>query len=295
MVAVARRLAALAREVVRTKWSPLPHDESRCTMTTKQPRRPASEQAVRLTPRDDALLDLLIRYHAVTVPMLMNTVCFGLDRSGVYRRLSRLVRIGLLEDLRAGASNVGRPRDVHALYVPTRSAYDYRDSTLTPQPVALTHVRHTLAVGEVGLAHEREGFEIVSDRQVRREIALWRGSQSHTTPSGALWLGSDQRPVGMGLGSHLEGRISTHAPDLVLVRDGAVWAAVEVELTAKSDRDLAKVLRMYGRSTRFQNLIYYIPDAKVEQQVTRVAGSLAHQETPVGLVVRRYLPRHSSE
>jgi hypothetical protein len=120
-------------------------------------------------------------------------------------------------------------------------------------------------------------------------------TRSPSTPHDALWLGSDQGLVGMGLGSHSGGQVSTHAPDLVLTRDSVVRAAVEVELTAKSDRDLSKVLRMYGRSARFGNLIYYVPDAKVEQQVKRVAASLAHQESPRGLVVSRYSPRHSLE
>ena len=262
-------------------------------MSTRPKRKPAAEQQVRLTPSDDALLDLVIRYHAVTVPLMLNTVRYGKNRSGVYRQLARLVRTGLLEDLATGPSNVGRPRDVFALYVPTAQAYAYRGSDLRPTPVALSQVRHTLAVAQVGLNAERQDFQVVTDREIRRQIQMWRARRPVSTPPDAPWVGSDERSGSRPALPQGSGAPRTHAPDLVILRNGLPVTAIEVELTAKNDQRFLSLLRMYGRSEKFANLIYYVPDGKTERRLVRLAESLPASEQPRSLVVRRYLPRHS--
>src|SRR3712207_5820265 len=108
-----------ARRLPTTPPPPYPRnpDETQGGSTTPRRRRPAREQAVRVTARDLELLGTVIRYHAVTQRILEQTVRAGRNRQGIYRDLARLVRVGLYEDLRTGPSNDGRPRNVKALYV----------------------------------------------------------------------------------------------------------------------------------------------------------------------------------
>lgn len=231
-----------------------------------------------MTPRDLLLLDRLVRYHAVTVPVLEHTVSAGKNRAGIYRRLARLVRIGLLEDLRSGESNRGRPMDVFALYVPTAQACALVNSHLRPRPVNIHEVRHTLAVAEIGLGLERFGHTVLTDRQIKRDLAVWKASRQSTTPAGASWV--------------RDATGKSHTPDLVtLAKDGMPTAAIEVELTAKSDKALRGILGMYADATTFAHVTYYVPDAAAEARLTRLATDLGF---PQGrLLVRRYVPRHS--
>jgi hypothetical protein len=243
-------------------------------------RTPARDQRVRVTPADLVLLDRVVRYHAVTVPVLAHTVYGGKNRAGIYRRLARLVRVGLLEDLRTGDSNRGRPMDVFALYVATRPAYALIGSDLRSRPVNIHEVRHTLAVAEIGLALERFQHHVVTDRQIKRDLAVWKASRQSGQPMGALWL------------RDRAGR--THVPDLVVgPKDGAPATAIEVELTDKSEKTLRGILAMYADRTTFSRVIYYVPDAAAELRLNQIAADL---HFGLGqLVVRRYVARHSRD
>lgn len=234
---------------------------------------------MRLTPTDLLLLDRVVRYHAVTVPVLQHTVYSGTNRAGTYRRLARLVRVGLLEDLRTGESNRGRPMDIFALYVATAPAYTLVHSDLKPRPVNLHEVRHTLAVAEVGLDLERFRHHVVSDRQIKRDLAVWKASRPSGTPLNAHWL-HDRHG-------------KTHVPDLAIgPKNGRQTTAVEVELTFKNDKALRTILSMYAQSTTYSRVIYYVADGAAEQRLKRLAADLRFG--PDQLVVRRYVPRHST-
>ena len=267
-------------------------------MTTNRQRKAASQQGVQITPEDLRLLDLLIRYHGVTAQVLLNTVYRGKHRSGVYKRLARLVRVGLLEDLSTGPSNLGRPRDVQALYVPTKRAYLLLHSDFHQNSISLVSVRHTLAVAEVGLAFEAQGFAVVTDREIKREIRLWRDEGGASTPRSACWIGSDEGPRGTNPfdPSHWSASrsITTHAPDLIVTDARGVRHAIEVELSSKNKTALLAVLQAYGRTNRFGEVVYYVADGYEEVRLRALFESMPRSERPDGIVTRRYFPRHST-
>ena len=250
-------------------------------MTTNRQRKAASQQGVQITPEDLRLLDLLIRYHGVTAQVLLNTVYRGKHRSGVYRRLARLVRVGLLEDLSTGPSNLGRPRDVQALYVPTKLAYQLLNSNFHQNAISLVSVRHTLAVAEVGLAFEAQGFQVVTDREIKREIRLWRDAGGSSTPRDACWIGSDEgRRDSTPPPWVTTPAIMTHAPDLIVTDAGGVRHAIEVELSSKNKTALLAVLQAYARTTRFGQVIYYVADGYEEQRIRNIVHSMPMAEPP---------------
>ena len=94
---------------------------------------PTSSRNVHLTPHDVDLLTMLTRYGAATYPLLQATVLHDRRRTSIYRQLNRLASVRLLEDPRTGPSNVGRPRDIQSMWVPTRSAYQLVGSNLRVQ------------------------------------------------------------------------------------------------------------------------------------------------------------------
>ena len=135
------------------------------------------------------LVNTLCRYGGTTCETLLATRYAGKHRSGVYARLKRLIIAGWLEPL-DGPSNLSRPRDVHALYVPTPLGYKKSGSNLGPLGLAEVPIRHTLAVAEIGLGFESAGrdYRVVTDREIRRSVRQWRGHGGGTPPADAAWI-----------------------------------------------------------------------------------------------------------
>ena len=268
-------------------------------MTTTRSRKPAARQGVQVTPTDVDLLRRLIRFQGTTAPVLMRHVYPGQHRSGVYARLARLVRAGLLEDLSTGPSNLGRPRSIKALYVPTPLAHRKVESPLRHKPISLGTTPHTVAVSEVGLEWERRGWTVISDREIQHEIGAWRASEDCRSFDSDPWLGEYD---GTGLSAIENAKrkrvLATHRPDLVLVDEreegNGRRIAVEVELTLKSPARLLRILRWYARESKFSEVRYYVPDraaaARVKGQVAKLPE---HQRAMFD--VRWYEPQHSIE
>ena len=265
-------------------------------MTTSAQRRKAAARGVRLTLRDEFVLDQVNRFHCLTQPLLHRTVYSGLSRSTVYESLERLVRAQMLEDLRTGPSNLRRPRDVPSLYVATRAAYAYRGSPLPCSPVPLSRVHHTLGVAQVGLRAMQGGEVVVTDREIHQQVSAWRAVRTRSgrplgTPAGAPWLASDQNFWIPGVSAWSpHGDVTTHRPDLVITRrDGSTYA-VEVELSRKSETALVGVLEKYGRTRRFDSVVYYLPDRAMALRLQRVVESMNAADAPSGVVLRRFRP-----
>jgi hypothetical protein len=268
-------------------------------MTTARTRKPAAQQGVQVTPTDVDLLRRLIRFQGTTAPVLMRHVYPAQHRSGVYARLARLVRAGLLEDLSTGPSNLGRPRSIKALYVPTPLAYRMVESPLRHKSISLGTTPHTVAVSEVGLAWERRGWTVISDREIQHQIGVWRTSEDCRSFEGNPWLGKYDG-TGLSAIENLKRKrvLGTHRPDLALVddREGGTGRriAVEVELTLKSPARLLHILRWYARESKFSEVRYYVPDraaaARVRGQVAKLPG---HQQDL--FKVLWYEPLHSIE
>lgn len=264
-------------------------------MSNDRKRKATKDQGVRITERDVALLQALCRYGCTTTTTLLRKAHRG-HRSGLYAQLARLVKVGLVENLRNGPANRCRPRNVHALVVPTRLAYAFIGSGLAYRAPALGTLLHTLAVAELGMHFERQGYAVTTDREIRSQATAWRSEFERArraeqplppAPSSAPWIVTKQ-PAGER-GAAWPGR--THAPDLVLEKEGDRWA-VEVELTAKNDRDLRAVLQAFDRTRKYTGVLYYTPDraiaAKIERTARTTTSTLATR-----LHIQSHTPLHS--
>jgi hypothetical protein len=268
-------------------------------MTSARPRKPAAQQGVHVTLMDVDLLRRLIRFQGTTAPVLMRHVYTGQHRSGIYARLARLVRAGLLEDLSTGPSNLGRPRNIKALYVPTRLAYRMLESSLGHKSISLGTTLHTVAVSEVGLEWERRGWTVVSDREILHEITVWRTSEDCRSFDSDPWLG-EYDGTGLSAIENLKRKrvLATHRPDLVLVDDrddgNGGRIAVEVELTMKSPARLLHIMRWYARESKFSKVRYYVPDRAAASRVRGQVAKLPDHQQDM-FEVRWYEPLHSIE
>lgn len=270
--------------------------------STARKRKPASQQGVQVTVIDLDLINRLIRYQGTTAPVLMRYVFPGLHRSGVYARLERLVRVGLLEDLCTGPSNVARPRTVKALYVPTPLAYKMVGSSLGYKSVSLATVLHTLAVSEVGLDFEGRGWTVITDREIRRHLFEWRTASDRSIADTAPWVG-EYDGEGVSAKENLKAKqsVQTHRPDLVLIKErsegdvsGACRVAVEVELSRKSPARLRQILRDHGRTTRFEEVWYFTPDRASAIRIAEAIGTLPSEQR-AKFSIKRYVPLHAVE
>ena len=261
-------------------------------MVTSRKRRAISSRGVRLQPRDVFVLEQAVRFHAFTVPLLRETLYHGLGRSTVYESIRRLVRAGLFEDLTTGPSNRLRPGDVPALYVPTPLAYALLGSPLRARPVRPELARHTLAVAQVGLRAVLAHEAVVTDREMHFERQQWRNSRQTRTPLAAAWMGNDEDfwIPGLPAWESVSPDLDTHVPDLVITgHDGEVHA-IEVELSRKNTRELTMVLKRYGRTRKYDAVIYYAETKTMAERIKKVTEALPPADRPPTLVIRRLVP-----
>ena len=249
-------------------------------------------KCVRPTARDLLVLQQISKYHAVTVPLMQQSLYYGLARSTVSDSLKRLVKAGLLEDLQAGPSNLVRPNDTPALYVATKAGFAFANSPLKCGPVALAAVHHTLAVAQIGLVASRNGDDVIADREMKRAVSVWRASGQTATPANAPWVASDQNywvpsiPAWPTPG----GRIETHIPDLVITRPNGTTEAHEIELSKKSPDRVRETLQRYAATNRYDAVVYQCTERSVAAHVVKVAKSLPPAELPKGLRFQKIYP-----
>lgn len=284
---------------------------------TKAPRRKRGNKGVRITERDILLLQRACRYGALTIPMLQHTVArrdaldmFGnltgetvaLHRSTIHEQVQRLVRAGALEPS-DGPSNITRPRNLPALLVPTRGGYDLAGTELTYKRPALATLMHTLSVAQMGLHHEANDWEVVSDRQVRSDIQQWRSERERArkakeplplAPADADWIVT-QPDNGSLRGGALSGARGprTHAPDLILKNTAGERNAVEVELTAKTVADLREVMKAFASTDKYMRVIYYCPTHTI---AARVADAASEQGPGLAerVTIRKFIPLYGT-
>lgn len=277
---------------------------------------------IEIQPEDEELLALLCRYQGTTAATLLATRYQGLHRSGPYGRLKRLADGGFLESLTDGPSQDSRPRDVHALVVPTRDGYRLVGSRLSPKGMVGATVRHTLAVAEIGLAFEhptrdRDGalgrqpfrhcldpesiVQVITDREIRRDVRLWRAVGGGEVPADAAWFVSGPaketdpfapRRSPLDPKRKTSPRSETRSPDLVLIDVDGRMHAVEIELSSKSDGELREVLAKFGTSGKYASLTYYTDKHDTAAAINRAYLALPEAARPQ-LTVTRYQPNHS--
>ncbi|QBR93758.1 hypothetical protein [Nocardioides euryhalodurans] len=283
----------------------------------KAPRKKRAEKGVRITERDILLLQRACRYGALTIPMLQHTVArrevldmFGnltgetvaLHRSTIHEQVHRLVRAGALETS-DGPSNVIRPRNLPALLVPTRGGYDLAGTELTYKRPALATLLHTLSVAQMGLRHEADDWEVVTDRQVRSDIQQWRSERERArrakepvpqVPQDADWIATET-DNGSLRGGALSGARGprTHAPDLIIKNAAGERNAVEVELTAKTVADLREVMKAFASTGKYRRVIYYCPTRSIAARVANAANERG-TELAERVTVRKFTPLYGT-
>ena len=249
---------------------------------------PASKN-VRLTHRDIELLTLLTRYGAATYPLLERTFLADRGRTSIYRQLSRLASVGLLEDPKTGPSNLGRPQDISALWVPTRSAYQLVASDLRYKPIALNVVKHTLAVAQLGMTLESQGLQVLTDREIRHLAAHWRNDGEGAFPAHMPWIAHTvARKVEV---SPFAWTTPIHMPDLVVTERDGRRHAVEVELSMKNSRVARSTLVSYAASGAFASVTYHLAAGSAEARFRSLVATIPPGARPMSLILRTFV-RH---
>ena len=253
-------------------------EESSCPSPRSESCRPHTEE-------DRMLVNTLCRYGGTTCETLLATRYAGKHRSGVYARLKRLIIAGWLEPL-DGPSNLSRPRDVHALYVPTPLGYKKSGSNLGPLGLAEVPIRHTLAVAEIGLGFESAGrdYRVVTDREIRRSVRQRRGHGGGTPPADAAWI-----LTGPGvLRGHPQGlrdpwtpspshRGPRHiAPTWWWSTPRATGTPSKWKLTPKSERELRAIVLALASSSRYATVSYYVSGQTTRTAVDRAVQAAAY-------------------
>jgi hypothetical protein len=97
------------------------------------------------------------------------------------------------------------------------------------------------------------------------------------------------RPLASAVaGTHPDGRLQLHRPDLVLISDaeGGQMVAIEVELTLKTRTRLERILRGYARNRRLASVRYY-----ARPSIAEAVGRAADRSGAADLVDIRPLPQ----
>lgn len=216
-----------------------------------------------LTERDRQIVDWIGRLGAANVHHV--TVRFAMGQSRAYRRLSHLVRDGLLTERRLMHAEPG-------LFVATAAG-------LRMQRLGRLGVFH---VTPAGFAHAREVGAAAAaiavgspTRQLLGEREIRQLERELNRPVASIRVG---REFGLDGARHL--------PDLALVAPDGSCVPIEVELSMKAPRRLDRILTGYARA-RHVSHVYYLSDGAAARGVERaVARTRSHDRI-------RVIPVHS--
>ena len=179
----------------------------------------------------------------------------GVGRTAAYRRVAVCAEAGLLERIEV-------LRTEPSLLRATRDGLSYAGlpfQVAEVSPATVTHALRCASAANVlcdvhGPEHVLTEREIVyAERVEERPLA---SASVGVLPSGALRL---------------------HRPDLALLKDGKV-VAIEIELTAKSPRRLAKIMRAWRGAHWVQEVLYTCPPGGTRRAVKRAIKVAAAQE-----------------
>jgi len=209
---------------------------------------------ISITDADRSVLGPLAEHRILIVPQV--AVLLGVSQGAAAKRLARLQSGGLVHYERIFH---GAPA---AVWI-TRRGLDAIEHRL-PQPrLDLRGYRHDVGVGWLWLAARAGAFGeltgLVADREMRAADAR------------AAFAGRPvQFGVGLGLlGSH--GQPQRHYPDLMLDTGGGHRVAVELELTTKSARRMARIMTGYASDASVDAVLYLVPTRALGQVVTDAA------------------------
>ena len=215
---------------------------------------------MRNDPLDRAILAWLAGLGASGADEL--AAAFGISGALARARLRALVDDGAC---RAERLLHGAP----PLYLLTRSGLRAAGrAELAVARVSAASAAHQLAVARVAAALRGGCEELHGERELR------------------AWERAAGRPLASAeVGWARDGGVALHRPDLV-VRAGDAWIAVEVELTVKAPRRLARIVRGWARSRLVDGVVYYAAPAAL--RAVRIAiGRESAQDAVVALALER--------
>jgi hypothetical protein len=209
---------------------------------------------ISITDADRSVLGPLAEHRILLVPQV--ALLLGVSHGAAARRLARLQSAGF----------VHHERIFHcapaAAWI-TRRGLDAIEHSL-PQPrLDLRGYVHDVGVGWLWLAARAGEFgelkALVADREMR-------ASDSRAVAA----AGPAQYGVGLGLiGSH--GQPQRHYPDLMLDTSSGHRVAVELELTAKSARRMARIMTGYASDASVDTVLYLVPTGALARVVSDAA------------------------
>jgi hypothetical protein len=209
---------------------------------------------ISITDADRSVLGPLAEHRILIVPQV--ALLLGVSEGAAARRLARLESAGL----------VHHERIFHrapAVTWITRRGLDAIEHRL-PQPrLDLRGYRHDVGVGWLWLAARAGTFGELTGLVADREM---RAADARAAVAGR----PVQYGVGLGLlGSH--GQPQRHYPDLMLDTSGGHRVAVELELTAKSARRMARIMTGYASDASVDAVLYLVPTRALAQVVSDAA------------------------
>jgi len=189
------------------------------------------KKQVRLTERDLAIAAFVDRVGCAQPHHIERR--FGVSERVAQRRLRALRQRGQIRS--------SRPLSGAALVHPAGA----------PTP-AVRDLRHTLEATAVAVRLELEGFQVTTERMMRRE--------EYATGDRERW--SIRMPRRSATGDPI-----THRPDMAF-GTGASLTAIEVELTRKSNNRLAELMGAWARQARYSDVDYLCRSEELARLVT---------------------------
>lgn len=158
----------------------------------------------------------------------------GCGRSEIYRHVAKAIDFGLLE-------RNDQLRGLPALLLATREGHEFARSGLAPQRISPGAFQHFVACSQVTaqLRARYPNARLISDAELRR----WE-------------LDEDRAVASAEIGLLPSGAARLHRPDMVLLPEGQLPTAIEVELTPKAPDRLRTIVKAWRRTRCIRQVIY---------------------------------------
>ncbi|HEX3802687.1 MAG TPA: hypothetical protein VHV75_07610 [Solirubrobacteraceae bacterium] len=213
-----------------------------------------ARDSISITEADRSVLGPLAEHRILIVSQVASLL--GVSEGAASRRLQRLKGAGLVHYERVfhGAPAAAR--------ITSRGLHAIEHSLRTPNE-NLHEYRHDVGVGWLWLAARAGAFGAVSHVAADREMRAADGSAD-----------AEGRPATYGVGLGMigsRGRPQRHYPDLILDMTSGHEVAVELELTQKSSRRMARIMTAYASDARVDAVLYLVPNRAIAELVSDAA------------------------
>jgi hypothetical protein len=205
-------------------------------------------KGIRLTPADVEVLRFVGRHRFATVPQVARWA--GRSEKKIYPRLCGLRAHDLVE--------FHRPLIERGVYVATRAGLVAAGLNLPPARVEIATFTHDRLVADLAVDLERDGAEVVTEREMRHTDESPDTHDAGGRPRYAVTLATGGR----------------HYPDLMVVRPSGRHEAIEIELSPKNRARRERILAGYGRARHIETVTYHVGTAQIGDLVARSAATL---------------------